>query len=95
VAVAAARTGGALRVVVGACAEVPQHYPDICADGGDLSGSAAAEIAAAYAERLQPLSDSRGSAEYRRRVVAVEVRRALEELSAVGSAATPERPEHG
>jgi carbon-monoxide dehydrogenase medium subunit len=81
VAVAAARTGGALRVVVGACAEVPQHYPDICAGAGDLSGSAPAEIAAAYAERLQPLSDSRGSAEYRRRVVAVEVRRALEELA--------------
>jgi carbon-monoxide dehydrogenase medium subunit len=81
VAVAAARTGGALRVVVGACAEVPQHYPDICAEAGDLSGPAPAEIAAAYAQRLQPLSDSRGSAEYRRRVVAVEVRRALEELA--------------
>jgi aerobic carbon-monoxide dehydrogenase medium subunit len=81
VAVAAARTGGALRVVVGACAEVPQHYPDICAGAGDLRGSAPAEIGAAYAERLQPLSDSRGSAEYRRRVVAVEVRRALEELA--------------
>jgi aerobic carbon-monoxide dehydrogenase medium subunit len=99
VAVAAARTGGALRVVVGACAEVPQHYPDICAGGDDLSGSAPAEIAAAYAERLRPLSDSRGSAEYRRRVVAVEVRRALEDLAAgpgaaagAGASARPERP---
>ncbi len=32
VAVAAARVAGTLRVVVGACAEVPQHYPDICAE---------------------------------------------------------------
>jgi carbon-monoxide dehydrogenase medium subunit len=87
VAVAAARTGGALRVVVGACAEVPQHYPDICAGVADLSGTAPAEIAHAYADRLHPLSDSRGSAEYRRRVVAVEVRRALEDLAAAGAVA--------
>jgi aerobic carbon-monoxide dehydrogenase medium subunit len=92
VAVAAARTGGALRVVVGACAEVPQHYPDICAAAPDLSGAAPAAIAAAYAERLQPLSDSRGSAEYRRRVVAVEVRRALEDLAAgLGAGKSPQR----
>ncbi|MFZ1995695.1 MAG: FAD binding domain-containing protein [Solirubrobacteraceae bacterium] len=92
VAVAAARTGGALRVVVGACAEVPQHYPDICAHAADLSGRAPAEIAAAYAERLQPLSDSRGSAEYRRRIVAVEVRRALEDLApGLRAAGSPER----
>jgi carbon-monoxide dehydrogenase medium subunit len=76
VAVAAARTNGTLRVVVGACAEVPQHYPDICAEA-----STAREIGERYAERLEPLSDSRGSAEYRRRVVAVEVRRAVEEVS--------------
>ncbi|HWF50215.1 MAG TPA: FAD binding domain-containing protein [Solirubrobacteraceae bacterium] len=87
VAVAAARTGGALRVVVGACAEVPQHYRDICAAATELNGRAAAEIAAAYAERLQPLSDSRGSAEYRRRVVTVELRRALEELAGGSGAA--------
>jgi carbon-monoxide dehydrogenase medium subunit len=76
VAVAAARLNGALRVVVGACADVPQHYPDICADG-----SSAREIGSRYAERLEPLSDSRGSAEYRRRVVAVEVRRAVEAVA--------------
>jgi carbon-monoxide dehydrogenase medium subunit len=84
VAVAAARLDDSLRVVVGACAEVPQHYPDICAEASDPIdyGQRAAEIAARYAERLQPLSDSRGSAEYRRRVVAVEVRRAVEMLAA-------------
>ncbi len=88
VAVAAARAGGTLRVVVGACAEVPQHYPDICAGVSELRGSAPAEVAAAYAERLRPLSDSRGGAEYRRRVVAVEVRRALEELAAASGCGT-------
>lgn len=76
VAVAAARTNGTLRVVVGACAEVPQHYADICA-----AGSSAREIGDGYAERIEPLSDSRGSADYRRRIVAVEVRRAVEEVS--------------
>jgi aerobic carbon-monoxide dehydrogenase medium subunit len=85
VAVAAARAGGVLRVVVGACAEVPQLYPDVCADvdGRPLDATLAREIGERYAERLEPLSDSRGSADYRRRVVAVEVRRALEELGAI------------
>ena len=76
VAVAAARAAGTLRVVVGACAEVPQHYADICADASD-----AREIGEHYADRMEPLSDSRGSAEYRRRVVAVKVRRAVEEIA--------------
>ena len=86
VAVAAAWTGGELRVVVGACAEVPQHYPDICvrAAAKKLDRACAAEIGTRYAERLQPLSDSRGSAGYRRRVVAVEVRRAVEALATSG-----------
>jgi aerobic carbon-monoxide dehydrogenase medium subunit len=83
VAVAAARTGGELHVVVGACADVPQHYPDICAAarGETIERGLAEEIGRRYAERLQPLSDSRGSADYRRRVVAVEVRRAVEEVA--------------
>jgi carbon-monoxide dehydrogenase medium subunit len=83
VAVAAARAAGTLRVVVGACAEVPQHYPDICASvsaGATIDAALAREIGARYAERLEPLSDSRGSAQYRRRVVAVEVRRAVEAI---------------
>lgn len=85
VAVAAVvSSAGALRIVVGACAEVPQHYPDVCAAaaGAAVDSSLATEIGTRYAERLQPLSDARGSAEYRRRVVAVEVRRAVEALAA-------------
>ena len=83
VAVAAAHDGTSLRVVVGACAEVPQHYPDICAlaNAGVNDGALAQEIGARYAARLEPLTDSRGSGEYRRRVVAVEVRRAIESLN--------------
>lgn len=88
VAVAAVRSDGRLRVVVGACADVPQHYPDICAVGSDgsIEAAVAREIGTRYAERMSPLSDSRGSAEYRRRVVAVEVRRAIEMLGGDGAA---------
>jgi aerobic carbon-monoxide dehydrogenase medium subunit len=83
VAVAAVRTGDALRVVVGACAERPQHHPDVCAlaGGAAIDAALAREIGARYAERLQPIADARGSAEYRRRVVAVEVRRAVEAVA--------------
>jgi aerobic carbon-monoxide dehydrogenase medium subunit len=72
-AVAAVR-GDRLRVVVGAVAETPQDFPDLC-DGSPQ------EVAAAYADQIAPLSDARGSAAYRRRVIAVEVRRAVEEVS--------------
>jgi carbon-monoxide dehydrogenase medium subunit len=92
VAVAAAHDGDGLRVVVGACAEVPQHYPDICAaaGGGEIHQPVAREIGDAYAARMQPLSDARGSAEYRRRVIAVEVRRAVEMLAARAEGAVGE-----
>ena len=40
----------------------------------------AAAIGRAYAERIAPIDDARGSAAYRRRVTAVEVRRAIEAL---------------
>src|SRR2546429_1363556 len=88
VAVAAAKVKGKLRVVVGAVAERPQYFPDICAlaggesdEGRPYSRELAIEIGRRYAESIDPISDSRGSAEYRRRVIAVEVRRALEEMS--------------
>jgi carbon-monoxide dehydrogenase medium subunit len=84
VAVAAARVDGKLRVVVGAVAEKPQYFPEICAladsEYAGYTQKLAAEIGRRYAESIDPLSDSRGSAEYRRRVIAVEVRRALEEM---------------
>jgi carbon-monoxide dehydrogenase medium subunit len=73
-AVAAARGSDGLRVVVGAVAETPQDFPELC-DGEP------AEVAARYAERIEPLSDARGSAAYRRRVIEAEVRRAVEEVS--------------
>jgi carbon-monoxide dehydrogenase medium subunit len=70
-AVAAVNGENGLRVVVGAVAETPQDFPDLC--DGDPE-----EVAARYAERIEPLSDSRGSAKYRRRVIAAEVKRAVE-----------------
>jgi aerobic carbon-monoxide dehydrogenase medium subunit len=84
VAVAAARHAGDLRVVVGAVAGRPQHFPDVCelAAGADLDEPLATEIGRRYAERIEPMSDARGSGRYRRRVIAVEVRRAVLELAA-------------
>jgi len=70
-AVAAVNGQDGLRVVVGAVAETPQDFPDLC-EGEP------AEIGARYAERIEPLSDARGSGHYRRRVIAAEVRRAVE-----------------
>src|SRR2546421_3414922 len=94
VAVAAATVAGKLRVVVGAVAERPQYFPAICAladgeedgkEGRPYSRELAIEIGRRYAESIDPISDSRGSAEYRRRVIAVEVRRALEEMSSASA----------
>ena len=42
----------------------------------------ATEIGRRYAERVETIDDARGSAAYRRRVTAVEVRRAIEALAA-------------
>jgi carbon-monoxide dehydrogenase medium subunit len=76
VGVAACRRNGELRVVVGAVAERPKWFPELCDPDGDP-----AEIGRAYAEAIEPISDVSGSAAYRKRVIAVEVRRALEELA--------------
>lgn len=75
VSVAAVRRGAELRVAVGAVAGRPQLFPELCARGDP------AEVGRAYAGAIEPISDVRGSARYRRRVIAVEVRRALEELA--------------
>ena len=77
VGVAACRRGQKLRVAVGAVADRPQYFPELCD-----AAAAPAEVARAYAAAIDPLSDFAGSSDYRRRVIAVEVRRALEELSA-------------
>jgi aerobic carbon-monoxide dehydrogenase medium subunit len=65
-----------LRVVVGAVAGRPQWFPALCDPARDP-----ADIGRAYADAIDPISDVSGSSAYRRRVIAVEVRRALEELA--------------
>ena len=75
VGVAAAATADRLRVVVGAVAGTPQFFPDVCRLADP------AEIGQAYAEAIEPITDLRGSADYRRRIIAVEVRRAVEEVA--------------
>jgi carbon-monoxide dehydrogenase medium subunit len=75
VGVAVVRRPHATRVVVGAVAHRPQLFPELCE-------GAPAEVAGAYAGAIEPIDDIRGSAEYRRRVIAVEVRRALEDVAA-------------
>jgi carbon-monoxide dehydrogenase medium subunit len=81
VAVAACFHGGRVSVVVGAVAERPQRFPDLCATWDPADGASAGEIAAGYADRIDPIGDSRGSAAYRTRMIAVEVRRALDTLA--------------
>ena len=73
-----------LRVVVGAVSDRPQLLPDICAlaRGQQLTDAVIAEIAHGYAQRVQTLSDVRGSSRYRSRVMEVCIRRALESLTA-------------
>jgi carbon-monoxide dehydrogenase medium subunit len=77
VGVAAVRRPNGLRVVVGAVAYRPQLFPELC----DPDASPA-EIGSAYADAIDPIGDVRGSSESRKRVIAVEVRRALEEVAA-------------
>ena len=81
VAVAGCFSDGRVSVVVGAVAERPQVFPDLCAAWNPTDGASAREIAAGYADRIDPISDNRGSAAYRSRMIAVEVRRALETLA--------------
>jgi aerobic carbon-monoxide dehydrogenase medium subunit len=89
VAVAACFHGGRVSVVVGAVAERPRRFPDLCATWDPGDGASAGEIAAGYADRIDPIGDSRGSAAYRTRMIAVQVRRALDTLApaALGSQA--------
>ncbi len=84
VAVAAVRGAQRLRVVVGAVAERPQQFPEVCAVAyaREIDTALAKEIGDGYAEQIAAIDDARGSAAYRRRVTAVEVRRAIEELAA-------------
>lgn len=88
VAVAADMDGAgrctSLRVVVGAVSGRPQEFPDACAIalGIPMTIDVAMEIGRRYSQRASTLSDVRGSAAYRSRLIAVLVRRSLEPLAA-------------
>jgi aerobic carbon-monoxide dehydrogenase medium subunit len=82
VSVSAVRDGDGVRVVVGAVSERPQYFPEVCDRFDPARQATAAEVGEGYADLIDPISDSRGSADYRRRAIAVEVRRALEEIAA-------------
>lgn len=74
-----------LRLVVGAVMARPQRFQDVeeQAHGQKLTDSLVRELARQYAERIEPLSDIRGSSWYRKQVVEVLIRRAIEQTGAV------------
>lgn len=84
VGVFAALTPEGVRVAVGAAAETPQRFPDIeaLATGRPLTEDVIQAVADAYAERVDTLSDMRGSAWYRTEMIRVWVRRALRKVAA-------------
>lgn len=71
-----------LRIAVGAAVETPQRVSEAeeMASGQVLSDELIAAIAEEYAQRLDPLSDVRGSAWYRKEMIRVFVKRALQEV---------------
>lgn len=71
-----------LRVAVGAACEVPRRLAEFeaMARGEVLTAALIAEIADGYAAHVETLDDLRGSAWYRRQMIRVHVRRALEEV---------------
>ena len=71
-----------LAVVVGAVAPVPQRFDHLVspAIGTTLEPAVRAEIAAAYSEHIEPMEDARGSAWYRKQMIEVFVKRALDDL---------------
>ncbi len=77
---AAVESGGDVRVAVGAASETPQRFADVeaLARGQPLTDQLIEAIADGYAERIDTLSDMRGSAWYRTEMIRVWVRRALQ-----------------
>lgn len=71
-----------LRVAVGAAVETPQRVEnaELMARGLTLTDELVAAIAQEYARTLDPLSDVRGSAWYRKEMIGVFVKRALQEV---------------
>jgi carbon-monoxide dehydrogenase medium subunit len=73
-----------LRVVAGAVSETPQEIAstESMARGKHLSASLIDQIADAYSTGIEPLSDLRGSAWYRKQIIRVMARRAMEQVLA-------------
>jgi carbon-monoxide dehydrogenase medium subunit len=71
-----------LRIAVGAAVETPQRVKDaeVLVHGHALTDELVAAIADEYSRTLDPLSDVRGSAWYRKEMIRVFVKRALEEV---------------
>jgi carbon-monoxide dehydrogenase medium subunit len=78
-----------LRVGVAAAAETPRRFQGVeaVALGHELTPDIASSVADAYAERIDTLTDMRGSAWYRTEMVRVWVRRAIEQARARAVAA--------
>lgn len=74
----------AMRLIVGAATPIPQRMAraEALAMGQAVTPELASQIAAAVAEDLNPISDSRGDGEFRRTVVRVIARRVV--LQAAG-----------
>jgi len=71
-----------LRIAIGAAVETPQRVveAEAMAHASALTDELVAAIANEYSLRLDPLTDVRGSAWYRKEMIAVFVKRALEEV---------------
>jgi carbon-monoxide dehydrogenase medium subunit len=71
-----------LKIAVGAAVEMPQRVRDAeaMAHGHALSDELVAAIADEYARTLDPLTDVRGSAWYRKEMIRVFVKRAVQEV---------------
>ena len=73
-----------LRLVAGAVSETPQEIAsaEAMAAGKHLSAAVIADIADAYSTAIEPLSDLRGSAWYRKQIIRVMARRAMQQALA-------------
>jgi carbon-monoxide dehydrogenase medium subunit len=72
-----------LRLVAGAVSEIPQEFAGAggMAHGKHLTDSLIEEIAEAFSSQVEPLSDLRGSAWYRKQIIRVMARRAIQQAS--------------
>ena len=70
-----------LRLVAGAVSEKPQEIAsaEALAEGKQLTATVIDEIAGAYSSSIEPLSDLRGSTWYRKQIIRVMARRAIQQ----------------